>query len=529
MRSKLFILFLLIPAVALLFFSCRDEPVTITEPESITDSGSRGYIPMHGADPDTCNTESCIEDFLDDETLADDLYIHYRATAYDLGGPYIVTEENDYIRKSIRGMSPLVRPTLELGGPYSWDEDETHATLHFAGPEDGSKVILEDLIIYHDCYMQNGNLPGVQFETDDIEITNVTFTNSSHATTHFMSVGLITIDDCVLSDDHQFAFGPEDWCGGDCGGFGNPMPADGSEIKNSDLYGEVMFDVYRSGGSVKKFYFRDNDPVTDVYLDSNSGSNLKIVFEDNEFADVVGAIVDVNGDFRVEASGNVTYKGPCYEDAMDDFDITGSDHSDPVDLQSWEYDGTLYCMPEISNLNSGRVGNTVSVTWSTECTATSKVIWGTSCDALSNTATGSDATSHIVGFTVPGNEGCIYFRAISAFPCDTCTYAADTSACDVNVMDIVISNINTTFSPFFCTYQVTWTTNVKSNSAVYFGSSCAALNNISDNASLVTNHSIVCDVSGISGTFAYKVKSENSCDSAESSCNSEKKESCFGQ
>lgn len=201
--------------------------------------------------------------------------------------------------------------------------------------------------------------------------------------------------------------------------------------------------------------------------------------------------------------------------------------SGALDLANWVYNDTLYCLPEITNLDHGWVGNTVTVTWETECTATSAVEWGYSSGALRDTATGSNGVLHSVQFTVGETEGCVYFRTISAIP--SCSFDADTSSTYTNTKDIVIISVPTATwnGPVACSFTVEWTTNVKSSSGVSYGASCAALSNYASGAGNTTFHSVVCDVSEVPGsTFAYKVASANACGSAESSCYTKRKSQC---
>lgn len=519
------------------FVACeRDEILTAGSDGRPTDSDSRRLLTALPAD--TCSTAQCIEDYFNAFYYKGELVISDASSPYGLDEHYVLGEDTDSIQFHMRGFEcdPPCRPELMFTTQYVYGQDEKHASLHICGPASmNSHVLFQDVSIWLAAKMdRNGQVAGIQFEGSDVDLVNTKLTNDpgNLATTHFMTMGTVTLDNCEVSTGHELAFGPEDWCGEEiCGGFGNPMPGNGSEIKNSEMYGEVFFDVYRSTAlsDTARFYFRDNNPLTDIYLNGNEGAKLKVVLEDNTFASYSRAFVVIDDAFVVEARRNVTTKGPCLSDALEDFDYTGSNlGAAALVLDSWKYDGTTYCLPEIGDFGASRVTNTVYAEWVTECAATSVVQWGTSSASLTNTATGSDGMMHSVSFSVPSDEGCIYLRAISAIP--GCSCDADTSETVCLTKDIVISNVQKVFSSLACTFTVTWTTNVKSSSTVDYGPSCVSLEYSADGANNVTSHSVVCDVSGISGgVFAFKVSSGNSCDSVENTCSTARRNTCVGQ
>lgn len=528
MRTCLTFLFLLLLFALTLVFACsNDVPVTSSDQTAQIKTKESGPMLRPGAPP--CSTVSCIENYLDNGEGHGQLVVSDYNSPYELDDHYLVTNQADEVKSTISGQDPNNRPTIELTTGFSYGSGE-YATLHFAGPStDETFVRFEDMIFAHDCHMDLlGNLPGIMFEVHNVYIDNTKFTNVGSATTFFMALN-VEVDGSELCSGHEFSFGPEDWCGEPtCGGYGNPMPADGSYIDGSILDGTVIFDVSKvSPPDTTRFYFRDNDPLTRLNLNSNSGSKTKIVLSGNNFANS-NPVVNIDGGFTVDAWNNTTQKGPCYANALSDFNTTDADAgSDALDLANWKYNGVLYCLPEITNLDHGRVGNTVTVTWETECTATSVVAWGYSSGALADTATGSNGVLHSVQFTVGETEGCVYFRAISAIP--SCSCDADTSSIYTNTKDIVITDGPTATwdGPVACSFTVEWTTNVKSSSGVSYGASCAALGDYASGAGNTTSHSVVCDVSGVPGsTFAYKVASANACDSAESSCYTKRKSQC---
>lgn len=612
MHSKFHVIGLIAVFVGLFIFSCgHEDPVEMKRDQAFTKDPGDQYLLGQGH-IDTCYTASCINSFLLDCDGMGTLVVMNDNDPYILGDYYFVSSQDDECKVIIKGNDESDPSELELTNAVDYPK---YGSLHFAG---NGFCNLENIILHHNIQMGSGQSPGIMFEVEEVNAYKVKFiSNSGSGDTYFMG-GLITFNDCELSSGHYFNFGPEDWCGPGvpvCGGFGGSMAVSGSEIKNSKLYGKIIFDVVQTDyEDTTKFYFRNNNPITSIDLNVEEGSKVKVIFSNNTFAQSTGAIVDVSGDFKVDAWANTTQKGPCYSDAISDFDISNSNLGDnAVTLTSWKYDGALYSIPEIenldyyrngntvtvtwntdhgatsivqwgyscgaldstatgivamlhcvqftvpsdegciylraisanpgcscdadtsdcevnvqdvaiSNVNSSRNGNTVTVTWTTNYSSSSKVIWGTSCSQLSHSATGSDGTQHSVQFNVLGDEGCHYYKAISASSC-----SADTSNCEVNTEDIAISYIQTSFSPFLCQYTVTWTTNVKSSSKVYYGESCQNLNNAAIGAGNTTSHSVVCDVNGFGSVFAFKVESANSCDSAQSNCQTDHKDVCFGQ
>lgn len=536
LRTRTLLALFMVILLACLFACEREEILNARSdgrPGSIGPMGTLLSLPA-----ETCSTVSCIEDYFNDFVYKGELVVSTTNSPYNLDGHYILGNGPDSMHFHLKAFDcdPPCRPELYFSSQFIWGQDEKHASFHLCGPAShNSQVLFQDMIIRLAAKMdRNGSVPGIQFEGSNVDLINTKLTNDlgTPATTHFMTVDKVTMDNCEVSIGHELAFGPEDWCGEEiCGGFGNPMPKTGSEIKNSMLYGEVFFDVYRSSAlpDTVKFYFRNDDPLTQIYLNANEGARLKIILDDNTFASSSGALVDIDDAFVVEAHRNETTKGPCLSDALEDFNYVHSNlGDDALVLDSWKYNDTLYCLPEIGDFGAYRNDNAVSVEWTTECAATSVVKWGTSSASLTNTATGDNGTLHEVYFNVPSNEGCIYLKAISAIP--GCSCDADTSEIVLLTKDVVISNVQTSFSAITCTFTVTWTTNVKSSSTVYYGPSCASLGFTATGADNVTSHSVVCDVSTLSGgTFAYKVASGNGCDSAESTCDYTRKNKCIGQ
>lgn len=176
------------------------------------------------------------------------------------------------------------------------------------------------------------------------------------------------------------------------------------------------------------------------------------------------------------------------------------------------------CDPVISDLVVNRKGDNFAIQWNTDCAASSQVIWGYSPAQLSYTANGGIGTTHLVNFTVAPDEGCIFMKAISAG--QTCSAPADTSALLESVKEVVISNVVRSFDAFNCVFTVTWDTNVKSSSVVYWGATCGTLNNTATGAGGTTAHSVTFDATGIrANSRVYMVaESASDCGSDQSDC-----------
>lgn len=168
-------------------------------------------------------------------------------------------------------------------------------------------------------------------------------------------------------------------------------------------------------------------------------------------------------------------------------------------------------VPSISGLQYERDPmTTMTVTWSTDCEATSKVVWGYSSGSLTNTATGATGTSHSVQFGVASNEGCIYFKAVSENPDDQTSY--DETAEQIDATTVVISNVQRSWNSSTCRAEITWTTNVKSSSvAIWDGGSCTG--NVAYGTGNTTSHFVTFEAPEFRrGQRIYvKAKSETAC------------------
>jgi hypothetical protein len=426
MRGRIvFLGVLLLVALAFILECGREEIVTEPPFEGGPGSEAPSHGPLGAVIPDTCGSVACIDSFIANWDGVGHLVVE--DGTYNLSGhkPFHSNPKTIYLK--IEAEDPNNPPTINLTSCFTWDATEKHATMFCAGGSLAKDLChFKNITIGHGCYMdRQGSLPGIQFEATPVLMEHVTLTNSGAATTHFMTTQDVTLDDIVLAANHELAFGPEDWCGGDCGGFGNPMPGDGSEIKNSELYGSVFFDVQ---GLSHTFYFTNNDPLTRIEVNSDDDQNVQsVVLEDNTFADQAGAAVIIKDNFEVEAEGNVTTKGPCECDALEDFDTSQSNlGSSALDLVSWVYGGVEYT----EDVDLAIVGDiqvsynyitcVATVSWTTNAHATSRVYHGQNCSSL-NSSNGSSelVTSHSVEVSVYDYYQSWSFKVYSENSCDS--------------------------------------------------------------------------------------------------------------
>jgi len=428
MRKRIVLAGILSLLALAFILQCSRDDITMTEApfENNPGSESPAHGPLGQVIPDTCGSVGCIDSFIADWNGAGHLVVE--DGEYQLSGhKSFHLSSPKTINLTIEAEDPNNPPTLQLTSCFVWDTTEKHATMFCAGGSLAKDIThFKNIIIEHNCYMdRSGGLPGIQFEATPVLMEHVTLTNSSSATTHFMTVQDVTLDDIVLAANHELAFGPEDWCGGNCGGFGNPMPGDGSEIKNSELYGSVFFDVQ---GMSRTFYFTDNNPLTKVDVNADDDLYVQgIVLEGNTFADQAGAAIIIRDNFTVEAEGNVTTRGPCECDALEDFDTSGSNLGDnALDLVSWVYGGVEYT----EDVDLAIVGDidvsynyitcVATVTWTTNAHATSRVYHGADCNSLTSSG-GSSAlvTSHSVEVSVSDYYRSWSFKVYSENSCDS--------------------------------------------------------------------------------------------------------------
>jgi hypothetical protein len=493
-KSKLVVLGLVLFVA---YLGCRSDPsVPDYKATNQDDNGSGRTVLDECTGSQTCDTETCISDWFDDYcrtctlTVEEDTYTFTQVKELDNG------------EFNLFGNIDNDKPVLEWEGPSGTDNGDFFVNSPI-GLEVGYSTIRD--IDFHFGVMGNHNKLmkfyncAMNFENVDIVSENCGYIIFS------FNQDAVIIDDLYLSNVCTLYAD---------GGFPS-----GTTIKNSDIQGAIK--SCNAGASSPQVALRGNQ-LQDLRILGSGYDTYNLA--QNNFFDTDDATVEMSGYSTVVADSNTTLRGPCKSQAEGDFSV-GPNAT--LTLNSWRYQGTMHCYPEITNINSSRDGNTVTVTWDTEdCSCSSKVIYGYSPSELSDSATGIAGTYHSVSFSAGSTEGCVYYKAISANP--GCSCDADTSDCEVDVEDVVISNINTFFNPFLCRMQVTWTTNVKSSSKVYYGTSCTRLIYDATGTGDTTSHSVVCDVSELTDNFAFKVESSSPCgDTETSSCQNEQKGSCF--
>jgi hypothetical protein len=96
--------------------------------------------------------------------------------------------------------------------------------------------------------------------------------------------------------------------------------------------------------------------------------------------------------------------------------------------------------------------------------------------------------------------------------------------------NITISDIQADMDGVTCTMTVTWETNVKSSSKVYYGLSCNNLVYEATGTNCVTNHSVQFDVYEFGDVaIYYKVESGTNCETELSPCKSRRRGICISQ
>lgn len=479
------------------YLGCGTDPSTPEYMDANQGGKHSGYTEQtECTGSDTCDTKTCIEDWFEDycrnATLTVDGDTFTFSSVQELGNGEF----------NLCGISSDPKPVLAWSGPAGSENGDFYVNTPLGLDVNYSNI--RDIEFYfgvmgnHNKLMKFYNC-SMTFENVDIVSENCGYIIFSFNQDAPLIDNLYLSDVCTLYAD---------------GGFPG-----GTIIKNSDIQGAIK--SCSEGYGSPLVTLRGNQ-LQDLRILGGGCDTYKLA--QNNFFDTSDATVEMRGYSTVIADSNTTLRGPCKSQAEADFSV-GTNAT--LTLNSWKYNGTFHCYPEITNVNSSRDGNTVTVTWDTEgCISSSKVIYGYSASALDYSATGLGSTSHSVSFSVGSTEGCVYYKAISANP--GCSCDADTSDCEVDVMDVVIDDINTFFNPFLCRMQVTWTTNVKSSSEVYYGEACSRLIYYASGTGNTTSHSVVCDVSALSTNFAFEVKSSTSCGGTEtSSCQNEQKGSCF--
>lgn len=103
------------------------------------------------------------------------------------------------------------------------------------------------------------------------------------------------------------------------------------------------------------------------------------------------------------------------------------------------------------------------------------------------------------------------------------------SVAPASASNITETNITASVDPVTCQMTITWTTNVKSSTKVYYGTSCGSLSNSVTGTDCVTSHSVSFDVSSYGDVAIYfKVESGTNCETELSSCQSKRRGNCTG-
>lgn len=480
------------------YLGCQSDPSTPGY-EGVNQEGKGSELmgPLDCIGSKTCSTKTCITGWFDNYCRGATLTIY--------GETFTFTEvvEVDNAPFNLYGYSSIDKPMFFWDGPSGTENGDFY--VHYPYGIQCNQSNIKD-IDFHFGVMGNHNKL-MKFYNCAVTLDNVDIVSANCGYIIFnLLCNPVIINDLYLSRVCTLYAD---------GGFPG-----GTIIKNSNIQGAIKS---CNGGYGSPLVTLRGNQLQDLRILNSGADTYKLA--QNNFFDTDDPTVELSGYSTVIADSNTTLRGPCKSDAEADYSV-GANAT--LTLNSWRHGGTMHCYPEITNVDASRNGNTVTVTWDTDdCTSSSKVIYGYSCSTLEFSATGLGSTLHSVSFTVGSTEGCVYYKAISANP--GCSCDADTSDCGVDVTDVVIDEIDTSFNPFLCRITVTWTTNVKSSSEVYYGGSCAGLSYYATGTGNTTSHSVVCDVSGLGDSFAFEVKSANSCDTATSSCQAEKKNACFGQ
>jgi hypothetical protein len=298
---------------------------------------------------------------------------------------------------------------------------------------------------------------------------------------------------------------------------------DGALLENSNVQGKVWIDAgalfassspSKAPAVVKTFTFRDNT-IKEMEVNSNVGAH-GVTLTGNTFT-ATGATVTAEDDIDIVAEENTNSNATCRceSDAEDAFVINGTS---TLDLKSWEFHASglqdsIWGIPEITDIDSERLCNDMTVTWTTDFRSSSRVEWGYSSGLLVNTAYGSDATSHLVTFEVDGDEGTIYFKVISGPPgCPDDEVESSEQTNSDGVYTPVISGLDFDRSPM-TTMTVTWSTDCEATSKVNWGYTSGSLTNTATGTT-GTSHSVQFAVASTEGCVYFKAVSENPDDAA---------------
>jgi len=178
------------------------------------------------------------------------------------------------------------------------------------------------------------------------------------------------------------------------------------------------------------------------------------------------------------------------------------------------------CTAAISSVAALAAATSATITWTTDVTANSKVVYGTTDSYGSQTVIDyASTTSHSVEVTGLVCDTAYHYRVVStsaggvgAESATSTDATFTTGVCDTPSIDSVAASSGSTV------VNITWTTDIGSNSIVYYGLT-SAYGSTETDASSVTDHSV--SLSGLTCgvTYHYKVRSENNTASSESGDN----------
>ena len=481
------------------YVSCRNQPANNSVGPSFKSSDDDKIAFASGG---PCSTSATLDNATDITLWITDLCsgatLDIEEGTYNFGDPHFFRSNpkaNDFILNG--NDSKFVYNVTSFEGGED-DHAVFWATESYL--DDPSKV--KDLT-FEFTYIPNGAY-AVEFELCNVVIDNVRL--KSAFTSRMHGIRSLYANELTLDSDHCLFF---------------PGYPDGCLIKNSDLFGTVLIEIDGDwdpgspsatsfmAASGNTFTFRNNG-INDLELYSDNANVIKLT--NNSLDGYPGTTVEIDGSFTVDADSNITLQGKCKSDAEDDFDVGAGS---TLNLNSWVYADTTWAF-DVSELESCREENTVTVTWETDGLSTSKVVWDYVNPPTANEATGAVASSHVVEFDVSGQEEVVYFKAISWIPgCSASENDSETGSNDA----IIISDIEAEFDPQDCTLTVEWDTDVSATSKVYYGASCAALNYTSTSSGATTHHVVECDVTGVGDRRIYfKVESKADCNTARSDC-----------
>lgn len=99
---------------------------------------------------------------------------------------------------------------------------------------------------------------------------------------------------------------------------------------------------------------------------------------------------------------------------------------------------------------------------------------------------------------------------------------------DSALADLGMSVPVATVDPLACTMTVTWTTDAKASTKVYYGTSCGSLTYTATGDDCVTTHSVTFDVESFGNVRIYfKAESATNCETQQSECKAKQRGPCI--